>query len=101
MSDKEKIIQDLTPMLGLLNAQSVAEYIMLRDKKRQGDSVTLDSLKKNPAYAHINIDSEFNKAKMWIARQSGRKLTSKFFVNWLNRIEKPMEGKIKTEREAF
>ena len=99
MNDKERIVQDLTPMLGLLNAQSVAEYIMLRDKKKYGESVTLDALKKNPAYAHINIDSEFNKAKMWIAKTGGRKLTSRFFVNWLNRIEKPMTKPV--EREAF
>jgi hypothetical protein len=99
--DKEKIIQDLTPMLGLLNAQSVAEYIIKRDKDRQGASVTLEALRANPMYAHVDILSELEKAKQWIARKGGRKLTSRFFVNWLNRIEKPMEGKIKTEREAF
>ena len=99
-TEKEKIIQDMIEIVGLRNATLVADYIVNRDKQRAGASVTLEALKANPQYSHIDIDAEFNKAKQWIARTGGRKLTPKFFVNWLNRIEKPLDGK-KIEKEAF
>lgn len=90
MTEKEKIIQDITAVVGLRNATLVADYIITRDKKRYGESVSLQALKANPIYSHIDIDAELARAKQWIARTGGRKLTSRFFVNWLNRIEKPL-----------
>jgi phage replication O-like protein O len=49
----------------------------------------LKSLKANPAYAHINIDSEVVRARSWCEVHS-RQCTQRFFINWLNRIEKPL-----------
>lgn len=112
MTEKDKLIKELREsdfeFINLpdnyeescsVNYEEIADYIMLRDKKRNGESVTIDALKANPMYSHINIDAELGKARQWIARNSGRKLTSRFFVNWLNRIEKPL-GKA-PEQEAF
>ena len=50
----------------------------------------LTSLKTNPAYAHINIDTELGKMDAWLLAHPGRQKTKKFIVNWLNKIEKPL-----------
>lgn len=116
MTEREKLVKEIETKLktewikysgmysgGIVEqvicTDKIADFIIARDKKRAGESVTLEALKANPIYKHIDIDAEFNKAKQWIARTGGRKLTSRFFVNWLNRIEKPLEKKV--EREAF
>lgn len=55
------------------------------------DSDWLATLKANPGYAGIEIDREFGKATAW-AENKHRKCTRKFFLNWINRAEKPMQG---------
>ena len=52
----------------------------------------IQSLKDNPAYEGINIDTELGKMDSWLSARPGRKKTKKFVVNWLNRVEKPMGG---------
>ena len=52
----------------------------------------IQSLKDNPAYEGINIDTELGKMDSWLSARPGRKKTRKFVVNWLNRVEKPMGG---------
>jgi hypothetical protein len=104
-SEKEKIIQDMQEIVGLRNALLVADYIISRDKKRRGEDITIEALRANPLYGHINIDHEFAKARQWIVQKGGgRKLTPRFFVNWLNNIEKPLdfvEKKCQIQTEAF
>jgi hypothetical protein len=66
---------------------------MLRQnaKETNGHKPTLDltALKAKAVYSHINIDSEFEKAETW-CEANGRQNTLRFFVNWLNRIQKPL-----------
>jgi len=52
----------------------------------------LTSLKRNPAYQHIDIDNELAKMDAWLLlpRNQWRKKTPRFILNWLNRIEKPL-----------
>jgi len=102
MTEKEKIIQDIQEIVGLRNALLVADYIIARDEKKQGGSVKLDLLKQDPEYAHINIDEEYEKAKRWVSGKKVR-LTTSFFMKWLNRIEKPLYAvkKCQTQMEAF
>jgi hypothetical protein len=108
MTEKQKLIEDVHDIIGnhanILLAEQIADFILARDKKKRGEEITLDSLKQNPMYDHINIDNEFLKAKQWISQKGGRKLTPRFFVNWLNRIEKPLEAVKKCNQiqmEAF
>lgn len=51
-------------------------------------------LKANPAYAHIDIEREYHKMRQWLAlpMNQGRQLTPKFVLNWLNKIEPPLES---------
>jgi hypothetical protein len=48
------------------------------------------SLVTNPAYIGIDIEREFGKASAWISTKKNRKFTKKFFLNWLNGVDKPM-----------
>jgi hypothetical protein len=112
MTEKDKLIEEIRKSgfcvgddYGLKMATDIADFILARDKKKRGEEITLDSLKANPMYDHINIDQEFQKARQWILlKGSGRKLTPRFFVAWLNRIEKPLQETKKcnqTQMEAF
>ncbi len=48
------------------------------------------TLKTNPAYAHLNIDTELAKMDAWLSTKPGRKKTRQFVVNWLNKIDAPI-----------
>ncbi len=51
-------------------------------------------LKKNPAYAHIDMDRENGKMDAWLALPANRSRikTRRFVLNWLNKIEVPLNG---------
>lgn len=53
------------------------------------DAEFLGSLKQNRAYKHVNIEFEIEKMKVWLSARPGRKLTRRFIINWLNKIEMP------------
>jgi hypothetical protein len=65
------------------------------DKNRNilSDSDFINVLKENPAYKGIDIDRELAKMDAWLLTPAGkrRKKTRRFIVNWLNRIDKPLE----------
>lgn len=50
----------------------------------------LSTLKKEPIYSHVDIDREFRKASLWIEDHPGRRLTARFFRNWIDKIEPPL-----------
>ncbi len=65
-----------------------------KNKKRKTPLSTEDFLKKirkMPAYSHINIDLELNKMDVWLLKNPGIQKSSKFIMNWLNKIEIPMQ----------
>jgi predicted S18 family serine protease len=57
----------------------------------KSDEEKIEALKGLDAYAHINIDQEVQKAQTWIQARQGRKFTYRFFINWINRLERPMK----------
>jgi hypothetical protein len=67
----------------------------IREEKRDPQaqqSTFLESLKTNPAYNHINIDMEIGKMQAWLllTRNKGRKMTDRFILNWLNKVDRPV-----------
>ena len=50
----------------------------------------LEALSKNVAYEGIDLPIEMGKAQAWCVANR-RKLSHRFFVNWLNKVEKPMK----------
>lgn len=51
--------------------------------------IDIEMLKTKPAYSHIDVDREFGKAQTW-CEANRKECTPRFFVNWLNRIDKPL-----------
>lgn len=69
---------------------SVGEKPKREPKKPElTDEEWLLSLSQNPAYAGIDIARERGKAQAW-CDANRRILSRQFFVNWLNRAEKPI-----------
>jgi hypothetical protein len=62
------------------------------NKKKITDSEFFESLKSDPLYAHVNFESEFEKMRRWLAlpNHAGRKLTRRFVLNWINKIDAPL-----------
>ena len=58
------------------------------------DSEWITALGKNPAYQHINLTVEIGKMEAWLAlpKNAKRIKTRSFILNWLNKIESPMQG---------
>jgi len=54
------------------------------------DSVFIETLKANPAYSQIDIERELGKAGAW-CEANHRVCTKRFFVNWINRAERPLQ----------
>jgi len=59
------------------------------------DEQWLDSLSSNGTYKGIDVHREHGKAATW-CETNNRKLSRKFFTNWLNRAERPMNANHKT-----
>jgi hypothetical protein len=62
---------------------------------RLSDEEFVKKLKNNSAYAGIDIDRELGKMDAWLATRPGRQKTRQFVVNWLNKIDKPLQEKEK------
>lgn len=58
------------------------------------DSEWITELGKNPAYQHINLTVEIGKMDAWLAlpKNAKRIKTRSFVLNWLNKVEAPMQG---------
>jgi uncharacterized protein YdaU (DUF1376 family) len=54
----------------------------------------IEKIKCNPAYQHIDIENELSKMDAWLSlpKNSKRKKTPSFILNWLNKIEAPING---------
>ena len=64
-----------------------------KDKDNKGivkGSDFISSLKTNPAYKGIDLETEFGKMDAWLLAHPGRQKTKRFIVNWLNKIDKPI-----------
>jgi len=60
-----------------------------RPNRSEPDSDFLEGLKENQSYRQIDILNELGKAQTWCA-VNHRVCTRRFFVNWLNRSERPI-----------
>jgi hypothetical protein len=64
-----------------------------KEKKEEDITVFVQTLKQNTAYSGIDIDREIGKMQAWLAtpKGKGRKLSKGFMVNWLNKIDAPID----------
>ena len=63
-------------------------------QKNLTDEEFIQALKTNPAYQGIDIPTELGRMDAWLLTPKGRrrKKTRAFVVNWINRVDKPMQG---------
>ena len=78
------------------NIHNITEPTGQTKEKRRStltDAEFIEALKRNPAYTSIDIDTELAKMDAWLLtpKGHGRKKSRGFIVNWLNKIEKPMD----------
>ncbi len=64
-------------------------------KKEYKEKDFITSLKANPAYKEIDIERELSKMDAWLStpKGKGRKKTTQFILNWLNKIDVSMPSK--------
>lgn len=62
------------------------------------DEDFIKTLKTNPVYKGIDIDRELGKMDVWLLEHKGRQKTRRFIINWLNKIDKPIEIKRPTPK---
>jgi uncharacterized protein YdaU (DUF1376 family) len=77
--------------------QSESEKQLKQKASPQDSEEWLKELEKSPAYTGIDVRREFEKARIWIGlpQNKGRILNQRFFINWLNKIDKPLNIKPK------
>ena len=86
----------------------IKEGVTVSDKSKPAktpkicDLEFLQSLKTNPGYQGINIDEQFGRAQAWLLtpKGKGRQLTRTFFLNWLNRVDRPMQTNKTLDQQA-
>lgn len=65
---------------------------VIKGVSTQTDEQWLTALCSDPAYKHItDVRREHAKAKVW-CQTNQRVMTRRFFVNWLNKIDRPMQA---------
>ena len=57
-----------------------------------------NEIKQNEAYRGIDCNKELGKMKAWILlpKNKNRKLTKRFVLNWLNKVEPEIEAEVRT-----
>lgn len=84
----KKVLSTVT-IIDAHKRQRTKDNIQKKEKLSTEDFIT--ALKQNPAYSHIDINTELNKMDAWFIRNPDRKKSLAFINNWLNKIEKPQE----------
>jgi hypothetical protein len=92
-------------------SDKVSSKSPLREEKRReeknkvkapqlSDEEWLAALAANPAFSHINIPAELQRAQTWIQNKNGKRVfTRRFFEGWLKRTEKPLALQITDTRK--
>lgn len=60
-------------------------------KKLQTAEEVIEELEANELFKGIDIRREALNAQRWLTANPGRKFTKRFFVNWLNRVDTPID----------
>lgn len=76
----------------LSETETEADTEKKKKKRRSPKSLEeiITDLSGEPAYAHINVPHEAQRAEVWIKNHPGRKFTQAFLIGWLNKIEAPL-----------
>ena len=67
---------------------------VVKGKEKMTDAEFIASIKQNIAYKGIDIDRELGRMDAWLStpKGRGRQKTRAFIVNWLNKIDRPVQA---------
>lgn len=54
------------------------------------DADWLAKLSESPANKGVDVPAEYERAKMWVSQQPGRRFTRRFFLTWLLKTDRPL-----------
>jgi hypothetical protein len=70
--------------------RSNREVTEKKQRKNRSQEVTSDFIAQQQAFfSHLNAEQEFGRAQAWISARPRRRMTRRFFVDWLKRAEQP------------
>jgi hypothetical protein len=92
MDKSDEIIQLLTEIRDLLKGKPKATA-------QTQDQAWLDALCQDETYKGIDVRREYGKALNW-CQTNNRQCTRKFFINWLNKVERPVQVQVKVPVQA-
>jgi uncharacterized protein YdaU (DUF1376 family) len=81
----------------LINARTQEENTVAQKAQptqKLTDAEWFDLIKGN--YPHIDVEQESRKMDAWLSTRRGKQKTRRFVVNWLNRIDAPMQATVST-----
>ena len=83
--------RELPGTSGLNRREENTEVNGKKKPPQLSDEEWIASLAADPAFSHIDIKAELQRAQKWIHKQNGRRVfTRRFFEGWLERAEKPV-----------
>lgn len=105
---EDRMGEDELPDYSGINPGVLRPEVEVEVKKKEkgpnglSDTEFLRSLETNPAYSGIDLIRELSKMDGWLLTRPGRKKTRRFIINWLNKVEKPIEdGRQKRVSQPF
>jgi hypothetical protein len=93
-----EVTDEVTPPSSTASPSSKKKKERKKERNPVPDGTTshdfLESLKQNPAYQHIDFETELAKMDAWLLlpKNKRRQKTPTFVLNWLNKIEAPLNG---------
>ncbi len=82
---KKKVVKDK----GLTEFDSNGQSLTPPSASSSTSVPIWEELKRNPLYSGVDFDGELDKAKRWCLRKN-RKLTVRFFKNWLEKADREL-----------
>jgi|SRR6185369_16536911 len=64
----------------------------LKKNKEESKRDFISEIRNDPVYSHVDLDRQIELMKRWLARPEnhGRRMTERFVINWLNKIDRPV-----------
>lgn len=89
-SETENRVRDQRP-----ETEVIPRSVPKPTRGQLSDDEWITDLKRNPAYSHVNFDVELSKMDAWLSLPANRmrKKNRRFVLNWINRLDRPMDGK--------
>jgi len=107
VEEQNQVPVEVDPSSKPISTVEIKKNYKNNNKEEQKQSGFLSEIRNDPVYSHIDMDRQLELMRRWLARPEnhGRRMTERFVINWLNRIDRPVEipviGNGKADRAAW